>query len=86
MCGIVDPWEKAEQAAGDDIPEARYTRMSWTVIRVPQTMGLLLRTDGSMRKRSKYLILAGYRQGSADQGNIQAFSPTPELTREDRRR
>src|SRR5215210_711728 len=68
MCGIVDPWEKAEQAAGDNIPEARFARMSWTVIPVPQTMGLPLRTAGSMRKRSKYLILAWYRQGSVDQG------------------
>jgi hypothetical protein len=34
-----------------------------------------------MRKRSKYLILAGYRQGSADQGEVQEFNPTSELNR-----
>jgi hypothetical protein len=40
-------------ANGIEDPEARYSSMSWTLIRVPRRVGSPLRTAGSMRTRSR---------------------------------
>ena len=50
---------KSARISSCDIPEAGYSRMSWTVIPVPQTVGLP-RTVGAMRLHSKYLIPVEY--------------------------
>lgn len=42
---------KSRRMSSSDIPPARYSRMSYTVMRVPLMQGLPLRTPGSMTMR-----------------------------------
>ena len=59
------------------IPEARYSRTSYTVIRNPRIQGLPPRFSGSMEMRSRYIMAKTYDNGAVLSIFSGYFAPPP---------